>query len=43
MDSCEFVIEKSEEKRVALGTDPTGWETVVFVVEDLTPADEGFD
>ena len=38
MDNCEFIQEREDENGTSIGV-LTGWETVVFQVEDEPPDD----
>lgn len=39
MDDCEFIQERENENQTVLSTVLTGWENVVFQVEDVPPDD----
>jgi hypothetical protein len=39
MDDCEFIQEKENESRTVLSNVLTGWESIVFQVEDVPPDD----
>jgi hypothetical protein len=39
MDECEFIQERENESQTVISTVMTGWESVVFQVEDVPPED----
>jgi hypothetical protein len=39
MNDCEFIQERENESRMVMSNVLTGWETVVFQVEDEPPDD----
>jgi len=39
MNDCEFIQERETEGRMVMSSVMTGWETVIFQVEDEPPDD----
>jgi hypothetical protein len=39
MDDCEFIQERETESQTVMSSVLTGWESVVFQVEDVPPDD----